>query len=223
MASQASRKVVQLSETLTHKLNWYALAAMTASVSALAITPSAEAKIIYTKTNIRFEAECFLDLNNDYQDEFLLTFFSTSSGPAMRGWGLVNTKNVMVGYRKGWAAAFPAGRRIPRSGKVYGGFMALWGIPPTGEWAGKNGHGLKKPHYLGLKFVLNGKIHYGWARLTTHNSYPFPTATLLGYAYETVPKKPIITGKTQGPDVVTVPMDKAGTLGYLALGRTSCQ
>jgi hypothetical protein len=46
------------------------------------------------------------------------------------------------------------------------------------------------------------------------------TATLTGYAYETVPNKPIIAGKTKGPDVITVQPDTApGSLGRLALGR----
>lgn len=40
--------------------------------------------------------------------------------------------------------------------------------------------------------------------------------TLTGYAYETVPDKPIIAGQITGPDVITVQPD---TLGGLALGR----
>ena len=40
---------------------------------------------------------------------------------------------------------------------------------------------------------------------------------LTGYAYETVPNKPIITGKTTGPDVIT--LDPA-TLGHLAQGAS---
>jgi hypothetical protein len=40
-------------------------------------------------------------------------------------------------------------------------------------------------------------------------------ATLTGYAYETVPNKPIIAGKTKGPDVITL---EPGSLGRLAQG-----
>jgi hypothetical protein len=40
-------------------------------------------------------------------------------------------------------------------------------------------------------------------------------ATLTGYAFETIPNKPIIAGKTCGPDVIV----KHGTLGELAAGR----
>jgi uncharacterized repeat protein (TIGR03803 family) len=42
-------------------------------------------------------------------------------------------------------------------------------------------------------------------------------AILTGYAYETEPNKPIITGKTKGPDVIT--LDPA-MLGHLAVGAS---
>ena len=77
-----------------------------------------------------------------------------------------------------------------------------------------------KNRYLGLQFVINGQVHYGWARLNV-TFPPRPSrgifAILTGYAYETDPNKPIITGKTKGPDVIT--LDPA-TLGHLAGGAT---
>ena len=51
-------------------------------------------------------------------------------------------------------------------------------------------------HYLGVKFVIHGKIHYGWARLTVTGAY---SAKLTGYAYETVANKSILTGDIVGP------------------------
>jgi hypothetical protein len=75
-------------------------------------------------------------------------------------------------------------------------------------------------HYLGLKCQIAGKTHYGWARLNVsfdHHSKKI-TGTLTGYAYETIPNKPIITGKTKGPDVITV---QPGSLGALAAGASS--
>jgi hypothetical protein len=50
--------------------------------------------------------------------------------------------------------------------------------------------------YLGLQFIIHGRIHYGWARLSVERANL--TATLTGYAYETIPNKPIIAGKTKG-------------------------
>ncbi len=74
-----------------------------------------------------------------------------------------------------------------------------------------------KDRYLGLKFKIQGKgkIHYGWARLNVRDHGHYITATLTGYAYETIPNKPIIAGKTKGPDVITL---EPGSLGALAAG-----
>jgi hypothetical protein len=86
--------------------------------------------------------------------------------------------------------------------------------------------------YLGLKFIIKGKIHYGWARLHVHWHAPHISATLTGYAYETIANKPIITGKPTGTDDVekydpdsgaflTDPIPdtpQPASLGMLALG-----
>ena len=88
----------------------------------------------------------------------------------------------------------------------------------VGPWVGK-GQGVRNP-YLGLKFVIHGKIHYGWARVSVtlghQRQYDDVSGTLTGYAYETIPNKPIITGMTNGPDVITFRPD---TLGGLAQGK----
>ncbi len=82
--------------------------------------------------------------------------------------------------------------------------------------------------YLGLGFRINGKVHYGWARLNTAGTHPFK-AILTGYAYETEPGKAIRAGDegsqpfaSESPEAAlplrltpaTVPL----TLGVLALG-----
>jgi hypothetical protein len=89
-----------------------------------------------------------------------------------------------------------------------------------GSWPGV------KNRYLGLQFVIKkGKKHFGWARLSV--SRPPYVAALTGYAYETIPNKPIIAGKTQGPDDTSVeesngtpaiPSPEPATLGALAMG-----
>lgn len=88
----------------------------------------------------------------------------------------------------------------------------------------------KKAHsrYLGLKFWVKGKIRFGWARLNVNCMYPKAIkATLTGCAYQTIPNKPIIAGKTKGPDEVSVeganatltaPTPAPATLGMLAMG-----
>jgi hypothetical protein len=98
-----------------------------------------------------------------------------------------------------------------------------------GQWA-NGGKGVKN-RYLGLKFQINGKTQFGWARLTVKwSGPPFNfAATLTGYAYETIAGKSIIAGKTKGPDndstgdrvnpaVFRVPTPNPTSLGLLAIG-----
>jgi hypothetical protein len=109
------------------------------------------------------------------------------------------------------AAKYPF---VARMGAIFGGEGCS--IYPcttvTGQWLDT------KNRYLGLQFVIQGQVHYGWARLTV-TFPPQPAGGILviltGYAYETVPNKPIITGRIKGPDVIT--LDPA-TLGHLAAG-----
>jgi hypothetical protein len=49
-----------------------------------------------------------------------------------------------------------------------------------------------------------------------HRQYDDVTGTLTGYAYETIPNKGIITGKTKGQDTIMVQPDM---LGGLARGK----
>lgn len=84
--------------------------------------------------------------------------------------------------------------------------------------------------YLGLKFTIGGEVHYGWARINVHADVLTITATLTGYAYETIPNRPIITGVTHGTFDSTMEVAPAAlngasapalaTLGELARGAT---
>jgi len=68
-----------------------------------------------------------------------------------------------------------------------------------------------------LQFLIKGKVHYGWARLTVVNNHPGLAATLTGFAYETVPCKPIITGQTKESGEIVQP----ARLGHLARGASA--
>lgn len=76
--------------------------------------------------------------------------------------------------------------------------------------------------------MFAGEVHYGWARMsvTCNNGY---SILLTGYAYETIPNKPIIAGKTKGEDDIdpgpgasltgpTPDIPHTAMLGALALG-----
>jgi hypothetical protein len=126
----------------------------------------------------------------------------------------------------GNASALTSGAVIGPKQRFSGKLLehCTWADIPVcfGDWYWVSG-----PHYLGLKFYIHGKAHYGWARLTVN--YP-QDAMLTGYAYETIPNKPIIAGKTKGPDEIessrnlpnpaafTAPTPSSATLGLLATG-----
>jgi hypothetical protein len=78
--------------------------------------------------------------------------------------------------------------------------------------------------YLGFRFMIKGRVHYGWARLTMTYSRCSFSGTLTGYAYETIPNKAIVAGQTQGPEEITqsepttIPTPEPASLGLLSLG-----
>jgi len=208
----------------------YALAASAMGVGMLAQT--ADAKIVYTQTHVKISPnhQIPLDLNHDGIADFTFkdTFSTTSASFYREGvlsilpsqtneiWGHVN------GIGGHYASALAAGVRVGPNSKFSAGSRSLayggqegTSIFCDGKWSDV------RNRYLGLKFSIHGKIHFGWARLnvTCNLAQQGRTdAVLTGYAYETTPNKPIITGRTHRPDAVT---DDRTTLGNLALGHVS--
>jgi hypothetical protein len=215
-SSNQPRRPSKLSDSLHRQLNSYALAASAAGVGALALGHPAEAKIIYTPTNVNVTNGLGLDLNNDGIKDFV--FATSTSNPT--SWVHVRpaySKNLIWGTGGrgrsfGSASALPAGAVI-RAGEALQVFntqmcVAVRGKPVSGLW------GSEKKRYLGLTFQINGKAHYGWARL----SFSACKGTLTGYAYETIPNKRIIAGKTKGREVITM---EPASLGDLAAGSSA--
>jgi len=249
------RKTADLSDSIHQQLNMYAVAAGAAGVGMLALAQPAQAKIVYTPANAQIGGrvgKLNLDLNHDGITDFEFCvatnsrycpgqpgrrastgknppspFFSNLSifpaKPTNEIWGHLTFRQLPT------ASALPAGVRVGPKGKFSPGhrLMATWIYSGTtqhgGPWANA------QHRYLGLKFFIKGKVHYGWARLNVQWYLPDLSATLTGYAYETVPGKSIITGKTKGPDdrgraeqptpaALTAPPPKPATLGLLAMG-----
>ena len=237
-----SRKTFKISDSLNRQLNAYAQVASAAGVSVLALSGASQAKVVYTETNQVTHAgfPLYIDLNHDGIKDFLLRtiFYRGTSGleVGLAASGYRNASNVVAGrhvssgggYFFSAASALPAGARIGPKGNfsVRFPFMAVElfakgdgsEYSDQGPWVGK-GEGVSD-RYLGLKFVVDGEVHYGWARLSVtlghHRQFDDVSGTLTGYAYETVPDKPILAGQTTGPDVIAVQPE---TLGGLALGK----
>jgi hypothetical protein len=245
------RAATRLGANLDKNLMSYAIAAGAAGVGLLASAQPADAKIVYTPAHKNIGAKTFIDLNHDGINDFKLTLIRTSHceggctttgmrhGTAFQvtyarlsAFGVAKA-NQIYGQGK-LASALPAGVRVGPKSKFPGGNVmatvnAISGNTEGhyGAWAG-TGAGVQH-RFLGLKFKIHGKTHFGWARFNVTLS-PKATiqATLTGYAYETVADKPIVTGRTQGPEVndeatsakVSVPASVPASLGMLAQGSS---
>jgi hypothetical protein len=193
----------------------YAISASTAGVSLLAMAQPAEAKIVYTPahvvlTTVYPHTSYNLDLNHDGINDFRLVASSqagqSSSAafltcfPAIRADKILAT-SIPFGYVAALRADVTVGPGRPfLYNAVSMGLVGYApGYPPSfrGPWV-NHGKGVKN-RYLGFKFVIKGKIHYGWARLSVavkSSGGVSLTATLTGYAYETIPGKSIRAGQT---------------------------
>jgi len=227
--SQPFSESSTLSPSFHHRLNLYALAATAAGVGVLALAQPAAAKIIYKRIHKQMGPHHVLplDLNGDGQVDFKLNdkFSCTSFCEYMEGSiTIVPTRqaNEIVGHAGHSfhsASALAHGVRIgPRSPFSAGEKALAWG----GYDAGTQGPGYcggpwvnATDRYLGLRFTIAGKIHYGWARLneTCNSTNGENSAVLTGYAFESEPNRRIIAGDTKGPTAAP-----PTTLGKLALG-----
>jgi hypothetical protein len=221
-----------LKEPCERRLKAYTLAATTAGVATLALAGPAEAKVIYTPAHVLIGTtqgvqNYRLDLNHDGIGDatFGASFWAGQSSQAgyMRCVGLASNRVWGRGaddadLKPGFLVRSGTGFNAPDHSMALA-YSVGQRLGYQGPWA--NGGKGVKDRYLGLKFAINGKTHYGWARLNVKVGYSnevYINAVLTGYAYETVPNKPIITGKTKGPDVVTV---KPASLAHLARGASA--
>jgi hypothetical protein len=183
--------------------------------------------VIYTPTHqvISSGSSIYLDFLNNGTNQFLLSnHFSSSIIHPQTGNTSIDhaylhavgqaTQSAAAINQKGWARALPARQRVG-AGDTFDNHGAM--VSSACEGGAGSGQGPWKNvshRYLGLRFVIKNKVHYGWARFNISDANCQVTATLTGYAYETMPNKAIIAGRTKGPDVITV----SGTLGGLAKG-----
>jgi hypothetical protein len=237
------RDSVFLNPRLEKNVLAYAAAASAAGVGVLALAPPAAAKVVYTKANQLISPNNIfnLDLNHDGKTDFVIDnrSYVTNYGSEDRIYLNPPVGNSFIGS-SGVASALPAGSRVGSGAPFFSGHSNPRRTAGTMVDAGyflENGSRQRGPwlkaknRYLGLRFVIQGEAHYGWARLTIeagteHQGIEHSTfaAHLTGYAYETIPNKPIVTGRTKGAEggenwPVSDGSLESGSLGSLARGR----
>ncbi len=229
-APRKSRNKIPLNPKLDNRLIAYMTAATAAGVAMLGAAPAA-AEIVFTPANVNIGAggSYALDLNGDGIPDFTLhrcrcigdghTSFLFAEND-VQGNGVRDTPQdeaaaMPVGAFIGDPKAFTTSNSSYGFGQIMARAFYYTQTAFTGPWANATNK------YLGLRFVIAGQIHYGWARLTVTNFNRNGTALLTGYAYETEPQQPIRAGeKSDGSAAVFPPFrkDVSRSLGELARG-----
>ncbi len=244
-ASSPSRRPIHISPNLDRSLLGYAAATSAAGVALLSLVQPAEAKIIYRPTNIPIPENgglIQLDINQDGVPDFgfsAASYFGSARG-ARAPLGLYHksllvlpdrTANQIEGIVSGQSADCAA--ELPGKFAVGHGrdfqpgrnLMFEVGGDATTQFSARCPWRENNGGYVGLKLVVSGETHYGWARVSLRGI----SATLRGYAYETIPNKPILTGATSGrdedasasmPPARSSPAAQPARLGLLAGGTT---
>jgi len=239
---QRTKKIGKLAPAYQQQLSSYALAAAAAGVSVLALNAHAQGEIVYKRAHrvIGDGASFNLDLTGDKTVDLTIAnkrhshcttdgFCSTSQYLNVK---MTGTNQVV--YNVYGAVAMKPGMQIGPKDVWRGGnrnmavILAGFGTGGVGgSWVNVNSR------YLGVKFEIKGQTHFGWARLNVQIQLPLTiTATLTGYAYETIANKAITAGQTKGPDnlgpnnasieepdaSLTAPSPEPASLGALAAG-----
>jgi hypothetical protein len=228
------RSASPVNAKLNQRLATYASAASAAGVAMLAVTSSAEAKIVYTPANrLMVFGVNAIDLNGDGIPDFNVSWKVLGSGSFTYGTyvGVLGVSRPADGVMSS-AAALPWGVRVgPKAQFRSLGLLVLdsgtcdraCSSKGRGAWAGVYNR------FLGVKFSISKQTHYGWINIDMRSR------TILGYAYETNANQPIVTGHKSGPveagsmKTGSKEIDAAGpaqalatnqpaTLGALALG-----
>ena len=217
-----------LNPRLDKMIATYATTASAVGVALLAAAQPAEAKVVYTQARVSIgggvDGRYNLDLNHDGIVDFSIGFCSCQPYGTEVTINSGNVGNMVirlpgVGFSYS-AAALKSGapigpKQLFRSAYQDGGLQlgAAIGaesgkINSYGPWPGMTGR------YLGLKFMINGEAHYGWARMTVGKQLNH--VVLTGYAYETIANKPIKAGQTS--EAVAEAVELPSTFNDLAHG-----
>lgn len=168
--------------------------------------PNNESIIVYTDIEPDFTSENLndsynLDLNNDHIIDFTISSDSYESWEWLGIASNPNVENGIISTTPWYSHPVPlnSGKEIFNlRGYSNGESFETWGIFTVGDCFGgeqgciydwKN----KVDMYLGLRFNLKGRIHYGWARLDVASVTQW---VIKDYAYNATPNMPILAGQT---------------------------
>jgi len=191
------------------------IAALTFAASVLAVSTRSEAKIVYTAVDVTANSgHIKFDLNHDGIKDFDIQAAANAvycgTGGGVHGVVTITptTGNGVVVSGGFLAAALGSGISVgpALAFQKYQSLMTNFllsrgcgGSYRDGNWCSGFIYYCSRTAYLGLKFVVNGQTHYGWAYVIVSGSITSGlTVTLRGFAYETIAGYAITTGQTSG-------------------------
>jgi hypothetical protein len=226
------------SNDLDRQLGLYALAAVAAGVSMLALAQPAAGEVVVTRKTIPIPLSSLGEegvgisfANNGVADlKLVLSSFSIfgNNGNSLKAVNATEGEGVLGGalrsiQRRRIAAALAPGARIGPSAHFVSAACGgtYFSCPSavflagthTSTFGSRNVRGPwagnPKNGYLGVRFSIDGEPHYGWVRLTVNTAIPRGTrATITAYAYETVPNEPIVAGTAEEASSVAAPLQE---------------
>jgi hypothetical protein len=230
------REASKLSDGLEKRLLTYAIAATAAGGGLFAAPQPAYGEISFTRNKVVLtNGSLSIDLNHDGTADLILS--DTGSGNTCcfyeRALDVTgNAGGAVVGAHR-QAAVLPRGAEIG-AGRHFVSTRALMASASNdsnsflfirGRFANVTNQ------FLGVRFTISGQTHFGWvgfARVTPSfpdGEHPAVSAVLAGFAYETIPNKPILTGAIGGQSGDVADLSgrnttsaEASNLGLLALG-----
>jgi len=182
----------------------------TAAAAALVGATGANAQIVYTDVNPDFahpgnEVVFGLDLNNDTNFDFVLASLDTTlaSGNRIRNtviapYGTAAASNAIAGEAPSgydYALALNSGDMIDNTLNWIAATNTMAYNANSANPYNENWNGVTDK-YLGLKFVVAGNTHYGWARMDV--LAVADTWTLKDYAFNASPNTGLTAGQMTG-------------------------
>lgn len=209
---QRSKNVVKLSTRLEQQLHFYAVAASAAGVALLACVAPADARIICGQPGLLLQGNETFPVNPAKQQyapfNLAQTWTYRKSCDATTCWTSLwnrafftpNTAgaNAMLASNSFPAALSPGAEIGPSGrfgkGKSYGLLFTYGNIGSGTANHHKGNFDFGTNGYVGYKFSIAGKDHFGWARLDAELSQKKTTTKLQTFGYETVPGRGLRAG-----------------------------
>jgi hypothetical protein len=195
---------VKEAKMMRHKFN--RCAALTVLATVLGFSRGIYAEVVYTAANTTVEGTGILkiDLNHDGVTDVSIVSYSHSLVCGLNAFNSYGSVYALPASGNATVAngnlvlALSSGAKISSSSSFYSaeGLMLRYSTCApnynAGAWQNVSNH------YLGIRFLINGRTHYGWARLTVSalKDRIAPIVTLTGYAYESVAGASITAGQT---------------------------